>query len=309
MKEKRFFLSIIIIGYNTSRALKNCLHSLNLQKLGGFDAEIIYVDDGSIDDSVKIFKNFPLNYHKELVIHNNNLGRNHARNSGIKKAQGLWCFFTNSNIELEENILKNYINFCTQSNAIGFVGPVFYTCNDKRFENYLNKSWRGVLKLKSGDVVPPNLLLFSNLFIQRKILERVGEFNKEFNGYGGSEFEMAARITKIYPNSFEYLSFCTVTRSNHPSLRKHLKRIEEFGSGNLYRLLKLLDTNLIPLNFALTRFFYCRLSMVFIPFLYLFQGLFLIIYNIVPIRFVSFIIKFLLGISLVKGVSFSKYAR
>ena len=72
MKEKRFFLSIIVIGYNTSGALTKCLHSLNLQKLDGFDAEIIYVDDGSIDDSVKIFNNFPLNYHKELVVHNNN---------------------------------------------------------------------------------------------------------------------------------------------------------------------------------------------------------------------------------------------
>jgi len=60
MKEKPFFLSIIVIGYNTSSALTKCLHSLNLQKLDGFDAEIIYVDDGSIDDSVKIFNNFPL---------------------------------------------------------------------------------------------------------------------------------------------------------------------------------------------------------------------------------------------------------
>ena len=157
--------------------------------------------------------------------------------------------------------------------------------------------------------MPPSLLLFSNLFIQRKIFKRVGEFNNEFSGYGGSEFEMAARINQIYPNGFKYLSFCTVTRSNHPSLRKHLKRIEEFGSGNLYRLLKLLDTNLIPLNFALTRFFYCRLSIVLIPLLYLSHWLFLIIYNIVPISFVSFIIKFLLGISLLKGVSLSKNAR
>ena len=50
-------ISIVIIGYNSQNELIKCLDSLNNIQSNNSLKEIIYVDDGSNDDSVNFFKN------------------------------------------------------------------------------------------------------------------------------------------------------------------------------------------------------------------------------------------------------------
>ena len=53
-------ISIIIIGYNSSGCLQKLLQSLNQLIINNELIEVIYVDDGSLDNSVQIFKDFRL---------------------------------------------------------------------------------------------------------------------------------------------------------------------------------------------------------------------------------------------------------
>ena len=76
-------LTIIIIGYNAAKELQFCLSSINKQKNINETIEILYIDDGSLDNSIHIFNSFNLKFQKRYIKHSKKLGRNNARNTGI----------------------------------------------------------------------------------------------------------------------------------------------------------------------------------------------------------------------------------
>ncbi|MBI2430668.1 MAG: glycosyltransferase family 2 protein [Candidatus Levybacteria bacterium] len=101
-------LSIIIVSYNTKDILQACLESVyrNLPK----DAtEVIVVDNASTDGSVEMVeKEFP----KVIAIENKeNVGFSKANNIGLKKAEGKYILFLNSDTVVCKNTLDEMIVF------------------------------------------------------------------------------------------------------------------------------------------------------------------------------------------------------
>ena len=102
-------LSIIIPAYNAEQYIKPCLDSI-LQNSKDFlsETEIIVINDGSTDNTLKILKDY--NKHKNIKIHTTiNQGVSVARNLGISLAKGEWITFidaddTVSNDFIEKNI-------------------------------------------------------------------------------------------------------------------------------------------------------------------------------------------------------------
>lgn len=84
-------VSVIIPVYNCERYLKQCIESILSQTLK--DLEIICVDDGSTDQSVKIIQQFTLFNEKVVLLRQNHQGPGIARNKGIKKATGKYVTF------------------------------------------------------------------------------------------------------------------------------------------------------------------------------------------------------------------------
>jgi len=72
-----------------SAYIEECIHSLFAQSLRGL--EIIAVDDGSTDDSVRIVKSMRVPDGVSLVVHQQqNSGLSSARNAGMRLAKGRW---------------------------------------------------------------------------------------------------------------------------------------------------------------------------------------------------------------------------
>lgn len=95
-------LSIIVVSYNTSLLLQNCLQKiLRAITFGGLEdqTEIIVIDNASTDDSCKVIKDkFP---HVLLIANKENLGFAKANNQGIKKARGKFILLLNSDTEVK----------------------------------------------------------------------------------------------------------------------------------------------------------------------------------------------------------------
>ena len=87
-------LSIIIPVYNVGILLKRCLNSIVDQKCVGL--EIILVDDGSTDYSLKICEDYSKKYKFISTFHKNNGGASSARNFGLKYASGEYIWFIDS---------------------------------------------------------------------------------------------------------------------------------------------------------------------------------------------------------------------
>ena len=116
-------LSIIIPAYNAEQYIKQCLDSiLQNDKESLSKTEIIVINDGSTDNTLKILESY--NQYKNIKIHTTkNQGVSAARNLGISLAKGEWITFidaddtVNSNFSKVVSLVKNSkTSFITFSN-------------------------------------------------------------------------------------------------------------------------------------------------------------------------------------------------
>jgi len=83
--EKSYLVSVVIPVYNSEKFLAECIESVLNQTYKNI--EIIAINDGSTDDSLKILNQFK---DKIMIIHQENQGLAGALNTGIKKMTGKW---------------------------------------------------------------------------------------------------------------------------------------------------------------------------------------------------------------------------
>ena len=93
-------VSFVVPAYNASKYIKICVDSLLDQSLENI--EVIVVDDGSTDDTLKILNNF--NDDRLRVISKQNEGASSARNIGIGLARGEFII----NIDSDDFVERNY---------------------------------------------------------------------------------------------------------------------------------------------------------------------------------------------------------
>lgn len=98
-------LSIIIPAYNVDKYLEKCLQSVLNQE--SIDYEIIIINDGSTDLTLKIAKTFEKKYSNIIVIDQKNKGIAEARNIGIKNARGKYISFIDSDDYILPDLYKN----------------------------------------------------------------------------------------------------------------------------------------------------------------------------------------------------------
>ena len=99
-------ISVIIPVYNTEKYIKKCLDSLVNQTMNNI--EIIVVNDGSIDHSEEIIKKYEEKY-KNMIKYfkKENGGLSEARNYGIRKANGEYIAFVDSDDYIDINLFSN----------------------------------------------------------------------------------------------------------------------------------------------------------------------------------------------------------
>lgn len=104
-------VSIIVPVYNASKYLNGCLNSLWDQSMSHGEYEIIFVDDGSTDDSGRTCDAYEREYCSVSVIHQVNAGPAAARNTGLKKAKGDYVAFVDADDLLDRKYLEvSYVN-------------------------------------------------------------------------------------------------------------------------------------------------------------------------------------------------------
>lgn len=108
-------LSIIIPVYNAEKYVEGLLQSFlkqNLEKV-----EIILVDDGSKDNSLKICNKYADKNESIVVTHQNNQGASAARNTGIGLANGKYIAFVDSDDSIADDYVENVCSICEEQQA------------------------------------------------------------------------------------------------------------------------------------------------------------------------------------------------
>jgi len=112
-------LSIIIVSYNVSSFLEDCLQSV-IKASSGIDSEIIVVDNDSADNSAEMVAgNFPA---VKLIRNKTNLGFSKANNQARAIAGGEYVLFLNPDTLVETNTFKVCIDFMDSHPGAGAMG-------------------------------------------------------------------------------------------------------------------------------------------------------------------------------------------
>lgn len=135
--EKPLF-SVIVIFYNLESVAKRCLDSLIEMKY--YNYELILVDDGSVDNTFDILKEFEKNCSVHTrVFQKENGGPGSARNYGVKKASGKWIVYVDGDDIVSPSMLVDFANAISRYECDIVIGlPAIISAkkaSSKRFED------------------------------------------------------------------------------------------------------------------------------------------------------------------------------
>lgn len=112
-------LSIIIVSYNVSAFLENCLSSV-FKALKNIHSEVIVVDNHSVDDTVfMVTEKFP---DVHLIANQSNTGFAVANNQAIQLANGKYILLLNPDTIVSENCFELSISFMDEHPVCGALG-------------------------------------------------------------------------------------------------------------------------------------------------------------------------------------------
>jgi len=110
-------VSIVIVTLNSSSCIKECLDSIASQTIK--DYEIIVVDNGSTDNTIKILKSSDL----PIILNENreNLGFAKGNNQAISLSRGDYILLLNPDVVMSENYIEELLSQATANKKLGAV--------------------------------------------------------------------------------------------------------------------------------------------------------------------------------------------
>jgi len=135
-------ISVIIVSYNTSSVLKQCLNHLFLHP-GKHGLEVFVVDNASSDDSVSMIKK---DYNKVILMENQeNMGFAAANNQAYQQATGDYIILLNPDAFIKPGTIDSAVRFMEETPKCGLAGGKLINPKGtmepsaRKFPNSLNK--------------------------------------------------------------------------------------------------------------------------------------------------------------------------
>lgn len=189
--EKQPLVSVIIPTFNRAKYIKRAIESVFGQTYK--NVEIIVVDDGSTDGTVKIIRSFEdprINY-----IYQENKGRSVARNTGIKFSKGKYIALLDSDdIWFDPKKLEKQSSFLEDNPEYAIVGGgVIIISDDERelfrcYEPETDYEIRRTFLFKCP-------LVSSSILLKKREVEKIGFYREDIRFI--EDWELLMRLGKV----------------------------------------------------------------------------------------------------------------
>jgi glycosyltransferase involved in cell wall biosynthesis len=177
------------------------------------DFEIIVVDDGSGDETLKILKEY---IDKVFVILKTNGGTASALNRGIKHAlygTGDWIKWLSADDEMLPDCLENLVKMCSNPMAIYYTNYHIIDAKGKHVKDFVEP------KRPVSDLWTLFYGNGSSSFIHKNVFDRCGLFDESLRF--GEDYEFWLRATMLYNVNLTLIPEFTVNYRNHPDQLTH----------------------------------------------------------------------------------------
>ena len=210
-QENKINLSIVIPVYNEDKYLNKLFWDLK-KNFNQEDIEVIVVNDGSDDDSIKILEKLKINKYKfkyNLINLDKNFGKGYAVKQGAKKSVGKYILLQDADLELDIRDSREIYDIILNDQSIDCIFGSRYLSGKLKKHNYFLNEFIGKF----------NTFIFNLFFGQSlsdihcglKIFHRnvYKKINLSVNDFG-LEIDIAAQIIKnnyyIYEVGVSYFS-------------------------------------------------------------------------------------------------------
>ena len=114
-KSQKNKVSVIIPVYNGERFIEQCLNSVLNQTYENL--EIICINDGSTDQSLKKLKEYAAKDDRVVVLSQENKGMSGARNSGMDIATGQYIAFVDCDDYIDVTMIEKLVDIANRTDA------------------------------------------------------------------------------------------------------------------------------------------------------------------------------------------------
>ena len=258
--------SIIVVTKNHSAYLTKCLNSILNQSYKNF--EVIIIDHNSSDNTAEIIKKFKSDKIK-YFLNTESKGIASVRNYGVKKSNGNYIFFTDSDCMPAKNWVEEGMQILLNNDVAGVEGKTIAENQNFGVSQHFVENYEG------------GQYQTCNIAYKRENLIECGMFNEKYR-IAYEDLDIAIRIKKkssIYFNS-DMLVFHQLVQWSVKGLMLNAFRAEDkvmlvkehnYKEILNYRILEI--NSLILLFFPFLLIFYYRIKnlndLCILPFMYL----------------------------------------
>lgn len=194
-------LSIIIVNYNVTQLLRNCLNSI--QKYSdGVDYEVIVIDNKSTDSSWgDLIPEFPKVH---FIASEKNEGFAKANNKAIETANGEYLLILNPDTELEGFYLNEILDFADSKANFGCLGvrmhdadgnflpeskrsvPDMMNSFEKLFTNFKKKNSKSYYRndVDEYEIAHVEVITGAFFLVKKDVYKKVGGLDESYFMYG-----------------------------------------------------------------------------------------------------------------------------
>lgn len=218
MKKYKYELAIVIVNHNTKQLLDNCLDSVEkaVKPVGGM--QIIVVDNGSTDGSLKMLAK----KHKRVTVVDNKVNSGFAKgnNIGVEYVDAKHILFLNSDTIVKRFSLVKPLKYLNTHPKVGAITIRLYLADGSiDFDNHRDfpTPWASFTKFsKLGRLFPQSVIFNayhlgcqkidkihqipvaagSYLMMPTKLFKQIGKWDEEYFFYG-EDIDLCYRINEI----------------------------------------------------------------------------------------------------------------
>ncbi|MCU7613016.1 glycosyltransferase family 2 protein [Chryseobacterium sp. GMJ5] len=194
-------LSVIIVHYNVSQLLRNCLRSIQ-KYISGINYEVIVIDNNSEDKSWRdLIAEFP---EVNFIASKENSGFSKANNAAVKTAKGEYVLILNPDTEFEGFYMKDILNFADSKPQFGCLGvrmhdaegnflpeskrsvPDMFNSFEKLFTNFKKKNLKSYYRNDIGefDIAEVDVITGAFFLAKKEVYEKAGGLDESYFMYG-----------------------------------------------------------------------------------------------------------------------------
>lgn len=217
-----YFFSIIIPCYNVEKSIDKTIESINIQTFRDF--EVIFVNDGSLDNTLNIIKSYKFNFSYKIIDQKNKkIGA--ARNIAINNCNGKYLSFLDADDYWHKDKLAitfNELNnndidiICHNELMIDAIANKKIKLFHGKYNNFRDLFYKG------------NCLSTSAVTVKRELVLNLKGFSEDLRINGVEDYDLWIRIymetskIKFIP---QFLGFYIINGSNISRQSEYLNKL------------------------------------------------------------------------------------